>query len=44
MARLIPAAERITRPRALIQKAYEHPVPAVDGNIFTIIWLHMCYQ
>jgi hypothetical protein len=32
MARLIPAAERITRARALIQKAYEHPVPAEGGK------------
>jgi hypothetical protein len=32
MARLIPAAERITLARALIQKAYEHPVPAEGGK------------
>ena len=32
MARLIPADERITRARALIQKAYQHPVPAEGGK------------
>jgi hypothetical protein len=32
MARLIPAAERISRARALIQKAYPHPVPAEGGK------------
>jgi hypothetical protein len=32
MARLIPAAERITRARALIQKARDIPVPAENGR------------
>ncbi|HVN55048.1 MAG TPA: hypothetical protein VMT46_12015 [Anaerolineaceae bacterium] len=32
MARLIPAAERIVRARALIQKAREAPVPAESGK------------
>lgn len=32
MARLIPAAERITRARALIQQARELPVPAEGGR------------
>jgi hypothetical protein len=32
MARLIPAAERISRARALIQKAYQHPIPAEGGK------------
>jgi hypothetical protein len=31
MARLIPAAERITRARALIQKARDLPVPTDTG-------------
>lgn len=32
MARLIPAAERITRARGLIQQARELPVPAEGGR------------
>jgi len=32
MARLIPASERITRARALIQKARDLPIPAVGGR------------
>jgi hypothetical protein len=32
MSRLIPAAERITRARALIQKARDLPVPAEAGR------------
>ncbi len=32
MAKLIPAAERILRARALIQKARQYPVPAEMGN------------
>ncbi len=32
MARLIPSAERITRARALIQKAREVPLPADAGR------------
>jgi hypothetical protein len=32
MARLIPAAERITRARALIQQARDLPVPAEGGR------------
>jgi hypothetical protein len=32
MAKLIPAAERIVRARALIQKAREFPVPAEGGK------------
>ena len=32
MAKLIPAAERITRARALIQKARDVPVPAETGR------------
>ncbi len=32
MARLIPAAERIVRARALIQKARDFPVPADGGR------------
>ncbi len=32
MSRLIPAAERITRARALIQKARDLPVPAEGGR------------
>lgn len=32
MSRLIPAAERIVRARALIQKAREIPVPAENGR------------
>ena len=31
MSRLIPASERITRARALIQKARDLPVPAETG-------------
>lgn len=33
MARLIPAAERITRARALIQKARDLPAPADAGML-----------
>jgi hypothetical protein len=32
MSRMIPAAERITRARALIQKARDLPVPAEMGR------------
>jgi hypothetical protein len=32
MAKLIPAAERLIRARALIQKAYELPLPAEGGK------------
>jgi hypothetical protein len=32
MSRLIPAAERILRARALIQKALDFPVPAETGR------------
>ena len=32
MPRLIPAAERITRARALVQKARETPVPTETGR------------
>jgi hypothetical protein len=32
MSRLIPAAERITRARLLIQKAYKVPVPIDTGK------------
>jgi hypothetical protein len=32
MSRLIPAAERITRARALIQQARDLPVPPVTGK------------
>jgi hypothetical protein len=32
LSKLIPAAERITRAHALIQKAYEVPVPAELGK------------
>ena len=32
MAKMIPSAERITRARALIQKAREVPVPAETGR------------
>jgi hypothetical protein len=32
MSKLIPAAERILRARALIQKAREFPVPAEGGR------------
>jgi hypothetical protein len=32
MAKLIPAAERLTKARALIQKAREVPVPADTGR------------
>jgi len=32
MARLIPAAERVTRARALIRKARDLPVPSEMGN------------
>jgi hypothetical protein len=32
MARLIPATERITRARALIQKARDLPIPAGSGK------------
>lgn len=32
MARLIPATERITRARALIQKARDLPLPAGSGR------------
>ncbi len=32
MAKLIPAAERIIRARALIQKSREYPVPEQMGN------------
>jgi hypothetical protein len=38
MSRLIPAAERITRARALIQQARDLPVPAMGGKYdFTYI-------
>ncbi len=37
MARLIPAAERITRARALIQQARELPVPAGGRGDFSYI-------
>jgi hypothetical protein len=38
MAKLIPAAERLRRARALIQKARELPVPAETGrNDFSYI-------
>jgi hypothetical protein len=38
MSRLIPAAERIVRARALIQQARELPVPAENGrNNFSYI-------
>ncbi len=38
MSRLIPASERITRARALIQQARDLPVPAVTGRFdFTYI-------
>ncbi len=37
MARLIPAAERITRARALIQKAREVPVPETGRFDFNYI-------
>jgi hypothetical protein len=32
MSRLIPASERITRARALIQKARDLPIPAEGGK------------
>jgi len=32
MPKLIPAAERLVRARALIQKAREYPVPAEGGK------------
>lgn len=32
MSKLIPAAERVVRARALIQKAREYPVPAEGGR------------
>ena len=32
MPRMIPAAERITKARALIQKAHEVPVPEDTGR------------
>jgi hypothetical protein len=32
MARMIPAAERILRARALIQKACEYPIPFEGGK------------
>jgi hypothetical protein len=32
MAKVIPAAEKITRARALIQKARDYPVPAEMGK------------
>jgi hypothetical protein len=32
MARLIPASERITRARALIQQAREFPIPVDEGG------------
>ncbi len=32
MAKLIPAAERILRARALIQKAREYPIPVEGGK------------
>jgi len=32
MAKLIPAAERLVRARALIQKASSYPVPAEGGK------------
>ena len=32
MSKMIPAAERIKRARALIQKAYDLPVPADGGK------------
>ncbi len=37
MARLIPAAERIVRARALIQQARELPVPAGGRGDFSFI-------
>ncbi|HWQ84733.1 MAG TPA: hypothetical protein VN363_09210 [Anaerolineales bacterium] len=38
MPRLIPAAERITRARALIQKARKLPLPP-DGNKFDFTYI-----
>ena len=38
MSRLIPAAERIQRARALIQKARKYPLPA-DGNKFDLTFI-----
>ena len=38
MAKLIPAAERLVQARALIQKAYELPVPA-DGGKFEFSYI-----
>lgn len=38
MPKLIPAAERILRARALIQKAREYPVPA-DGGKYNLAYI-----
>jgi len=38
MSKMIPSAERITRARALIQKAREVPVPA-DGGKYNISYI-----
>jgi hypothetical protein len=39
MARLIPAAERLVRARALIQKARDYPVPADEGGKFNFSYI-----
>lgn len=38
MAKLIPAAERITRARALIQKARDLPIPS-DGGKYNLHYM-----
>ena len=39
MAKLIPAAERITRARATIQKARELPAPAEEGGKYNFSYI-----
>jgi hypothetical protein len=40
MSRLIPAAERIARARALIEKAYRYPVPsAAEGGRYNFSYI-----
>jgi hypothetical protein len=39
MAKLIPAAERLIRARALIQKARDLPVPADEGSKYNFSYI-----
>ena len=39
MTRLIPAAERLVRARALIQKAREYPIPTDEGGKYNFSYI-----